>query len=176
MGRQPLYVADSNRVAASPLDNRVLVFDTTLIPGPYTELATDTALYGQTSCFVCGTQASLVLGQNTFNPPTWTPSGSSTPETAYYNGWNGTQDPAGSSTPENAWFYNATAVASDGIRLAVADTDNNRVLIWTTIPTSNNQPPNLVVGQPNFDPSRDNNRVWSRHCDARPARRLDCQQ
>ncbi len=145
-----LYVADSNRVAASPLDDRVLVFDTTLIPGPYTNLATDTALYGQSSCFVCGTQASLVLGQNTFNPPTWIPSGSSSSETAYYPGRNGTQDPASTSTPENAWFNNATAVGTDGVRLAVADTDNNRVLIWTTIPTSNNQPPNLVLGQPDF--------------------------
>jgi uncharacterized protein (TIGR03437 family) len=147
-----LYVADSNLVGATPVDNRVMVFDTTLIPNAYTDLETDTALYGQVTCFVCGTQASLVLGQNTFNPPTWTPAGMSTSETAYYNGWNGTQDPSSTSTPENAWFYNATAVASDGIRLAVADTNNNRVLIWTTAPTSNNQPPNLVVGQPNFGP------------------------
>ncbi len=147
-----LYVADSNLVGATPVDNRVLVFDTTLVPGPYVDLATDTSLYGQASCFVCGTQASLVLGQNTFNPPTWTPANTSTSETAYYNGWNGTQDPSTTSVPENAWFYNATAVASDGIRLAVADTNNNRVLIWTTIPTANNQPPNLVVGQPNFAP------------------------
>jgi uncharacterized protein (TIGR03437 family) len=147
-----LYVADSNLVGATPLDNRVLVFDTTLIPGPYVDLATDTSLYGQATCFVCGTQASLVLGQNTFNPPTWTPSNSSASETAYYNGWNGAQDPSTTSVSENAWLYDATAVASDGIRLAVADTNNNRVLIWTTIPTGNNQPPNLVVGQPNFGP------------------------
>jgi hypothetical protein len=138
-----LYVADSNRLAASPLDDRVVVFDTTLIPTPYTNLGQDTALFGQPYCYVCGTQASLVLGQNTFNPPTWTPSGQSTSATAYYPGVNGKQDPAGTSVPENAWLNNASAVGSDGVRLAVADTDNNRVLIWTTIPTSNNQPPNL---------------------------------
>jgi uncharacterized protein (TIGR03437 family) len=146
-----LYVADSNRVAASPLDDRVVVFDTTLIPDAHTDLVQDGALYGQPSCYVCGTQASLVLGQNTFYPPTWTPSGQSTTQAAYYPGVNGGQDPANTSTPENASLNNATAVASDGVRLAVADTDNNRVLVWNTIPTSNNQHPTLVLGQPDFN-------------------------
>ncbi|HYM11484.1 MAG TPA: hypothetical protein VEU62_12170 [Bryobacterales bacterium] len=45
---------------------------------------------------------------------------------------------------------NPTAVASDGAHLAVADTDNNRVLIWNTIPSGNNTPPDVVVGQPDF--------------------------
>jgi uncharacterized protein (TIGR03437 family) len=43
-----------------------------------------------------------------------------------------------------------TAVATDGVRLAVADTDNNRVLIWNTIPGTNSRPPDVVVGQPDF--------------------------
>ena len=43
-----------------------------------------------------------------------------------------------------------TAVATDGKMLAVADTDNNRVLIWNTIPTTNNKPADIVVGQPDF--------------------------
>jgi uncharacterized protein (TIGR03437 family) len=146
-----LYAADSNVLGATPSDNRVMVFDTTLIPTAYTDLTTDSALYGQPYCYVCGTQASLILGQNTFNPPTYTPSASgSTSETAYFPGVNGTQDPAGSSATENAWLNTATAVASDGIRLAVADTNNNRILIWTTIPTATNQHPNLVLGQPDF--------------------------
>ena len=34
--------------------------------------------------------------------------------------------------------------------IAVADTDNNRVLIWSTIPTSNGVPADVVVGQPDF--------------------------
>jgi uncharacterized protein (TIGR03437 family) len=41
-------------------------------------------------------------------------------------------------------------VVSDGVRLIVADTDSNRVLIWNTIPTQNNQPADVVVGQPDF--------------------------
>jgi uncharacterized protein (TIGR03437 family) len=43
-----------------------------------------------------------------------------------------------------------TAVATDGKILAVADTDNNRVLIWKTIPATNNAPADVVVGQPDF--------------------------
>lgn len=41
-------------------------------------------------------------------------------------------------------------VSSDGKRLVVADFRNNRVLIWNTIPTTNNQPADVVVGQPDF--------------------------
>ncbi|MCM8764616.1 MAG: hypothetical protein NC830_04565 [Candidatus Omnitrophica bacterium] len=42
-------------------------------------------------------------------------------------------------------------VATDGKRLIVSDTWNNRVLIWNEIPAKNNQPPNLVLGQPDFN-------------------------
>jgi len=43
-------------------------------------------------------------------------------------------------------------VFSDGTRLFVADTDNNRVLIWNSIPATNGQPADLVLGQPDFTP------------------------
>ncbi len=43
-----------------------------------------------------------------------------------------------------------TAVASDGTILAVADTENNRVLIWNTIPTGAGQPADIVLGQTGF--------------------------
>jgi hypothetical protein len=39
---------------------------------------------------------------------------------------------------------------SDGTRLVVADANNNRVLVWTTFPTTNGQPANLVLGQTSF--------------------------
>jgi DNA-binding beta-propeller fold protein YncE len=42
-------------------------------------------------------------------------------------------------------------VATDGKRLIVSDTWNNRVLIWNEIPTRNNVPPDLVLGQPDFN-------------------------
>ncbi len=41
-------------------------------------------------------------------------------------------------------------VWTDGTRLVVCDSDNNRVLIWTTFPVANNQPANLVLGQATF--------------------------
>ena len=40
-------------------------------------------------------------------------------------------------------------VYSDGIKLLVSDGDNNRVLIYNTIPTANNANADVVVGQPN---------------------------
>ena len=39
-------------------------------------------------------------------------------------------------------------INGDGTHLFVADTGYNRVLIWNTLPTSNDQPPDLVLGQP----------------------------
>jgi len=36
-------------------------------------------------------------------------------------------------------------------RLFVADTRNNRILIWNTVPTSNNAPADIVVGQADFN-------------------------
>ena len=40
--------------------------------------------------------------------------------------------------------------STDGQRLFVADTENNRILIWNKIPTANNAPADLVLGQPDF--------------------------
>jgi len=41
-------------------------------------------------------------------------------------------------------------VWTDGTRLVVADTANNRVLIWNTFPTALGQNADLVIGQPDF--------------------------
>ena len=43
-----------------------------------------------------------------------------------------------------------TGVATDGNMLAVSDTNNNRILIWRSIPASIDQPADLVLGQPDF--------------------------
>lgn len=48
-------------------------------------------------------------------------------------------------------------VRSDGTRLIVADANNNRVLIWNTIPTQANVAPDLILGQPDFTSSAANN-------------------
>ena len=47
--------------------------------------------------------------------------------------------------PQGVWVQNG--------KLFVADTGNNRVMIWNSIPSKNNQPADLVLGQPNFTTS-----------------------
>ena len=43
-----------------------------------------------------------------------------------------------------------SAVSTDGTRLFLADSGNNRILIWNTIPANNTQLPDLILGQPNL--------------------------
>jgi uncharacterized protein (TIGR03437 family) len=117
-----LFVADSNRVSAAPINHRVLLFQNISgqLPKP-----TDQLGFAR-KCPVCVGDASLVLGQPDFITNT---------------------QPA-SATQNNLRL--PTAVASDGVHLVVADTDHNRVLIWNSIPSSNNQNADVVVGQANF--------------------------
>ncbi len=62
----------------------------------------------------------------------------------------------GQPTPASQRLKAPTHVASDGSRLAVADTGNHRVLIWTTWPTTNGAPPQVVLGQGSFLKSQPN--------------------
>lgn len=49
------------------------------------------------------------------------------------------------------------AIALDGERLAVADTANNRVLLWQGLPTHGDfHPADAVIGQPDFDANGEN--------------------
>lgn len=47
-------------------------------------------------------------------------------------------------------------VYADSSRLVVADAGNHRVLVWTTFPTSNGQPADIVIGQASFAGSEPN--------------------
>jgi uncharacterized protein (TIGR03437 family) len=118
-----LFIADGNRIGASPVNQRVLIFKNLSgnLPKPTDEL------FYYTRCPACIGGADVVLGQPDFNS-----TNTGVTQTAMR-------------TP--------TAVASDGQVLAVADSDNNRVLIWKSIPTSNGTPADVVVGQPNFTSS-----------------------
>ena len=46
-------------------------------------------------------------------------------------------------------FNHPKGIATDGIHLLLADGNNNRVLIWNSLPTGNT-PPDVVLGQPDF--------------------------
>jgi len=115
-----LFVADANRVGAEPFNNRVLIFKD--LSGALPK-PTDELFYTK-RCPVCVGEASVVIGQPDFSKT--------------------------DIALTQAGLRRPTAVATDGRVLAVADTDNNRVLIWNSIPTTNGTPASVVVGQPNF--------------------------
>jgi uncharacterized protein (TIGR03437 family) len=117
-----LFVADDNRIGAAPENNRVLIFNniSATLPAPAQQLVYNTP------CPICVGTAAVVLGQPDF-----------TTNTTNFSASAGT-------------VRQPTAVASDGVRLVVADTNHNRVMIWNHIPTANNTPADVVVGQPDF--------------------------
>ncbi len=129
-----IWVADSNLLQLTPQNNRVLSFPTNQIPGPYVDLSQQTP--ADSNCGLCGFGANTVLGQPDFV--------SSNPGRA------ATATAATGSVAETGSMSGPTAVATDGTYLVVADTNNNRVLIWNTVPTSTNTAPNLVLGQTSF--------------------------
>ena len=121
-----LYATDANRLALAPNNNRVLFFNaiSSAFPGRDAEIA---PFKGR--CPVCATiAASLVLGDKdaTKTPP----------------------EPIAATT--RTGFRQPVAVASDGKVLVVADTNNNRVLIWNPLPTTDSAPATVVLGQTNF--------------------------
>ncbi|MBM3724622.1 MAG: hypothetical protein FJW40_04240 [Acidobacteria bacterium] len=120
-GGDTLIVADSSRIGAAPDNHRVLVFRNAGSQFPSPLAEIQPDI---ARCPVCVGSASVVLGQPDFikNEVGLTASGLRSP----------------------------TAVATDGRVVVVADTDNNRVLIWNSIPTRNGQPADVVLGQDSF--------------------------
>lgn len=123
-----LFMADSNRATGlSPQNRRVVVYNnlSAKFPGPLDKIDAF-----KSRCPVCtarnenGLPFDNVLGQPDFthNDQLLSQSGMRLP----------------------------TAVATDGKYLVVADTENNRILIWNNIPTATNQPADVVLGQDNF--------------------------
>lgn len=54
-------------------------------------------------------------------------------------------------------LFGPQSVCSDGTRLFVADTHNNRILIFNSIPTFNHAPADVVIGQPDMTSNDENN-------------------
>jgi hypothetical protein len=82
-----------------------------------------------------GAPAELVLGQTSFTTCT---------------GNDADGDGLRDAAPTASTLFYPGGVWTDGTRLLVADTDNNRVLLWNQFPTRNGQPADVVLGQPNF--------------------------
>jgi len=120
-----LFVVDDNHLGFTPDNNRVLIYPNInqMLPAATAEIPPQSG-----RCPVCGGTAAIVVGQPDFVTTTTTPT---VPVTA-------------------ASMHLPTAVATDGKILVVADTANNRVLIWKSIPTVNGQPADIVLGQANF--------------------------
>lgn len=78
-----------------------------------------------------GTPADLVLGQPNMTSCAANQGGAVAANTLSY--------------PNGMW--------TNGTKLVVEDAENNRVLIWNSIPTSTDQPADLVLGQPNMTSS-----------------------
>jgi uncharacterized protein (TIGR03437 family) len=123
-----LFVADDNRLGATPQNNRVLVFDTTTIPGLRDDFRN--SFHPSPQCWLCGFGSFGVIGQADY--------------TSTNPGRNSVPTSSGGSMNQ------PSAVATDGRRLAIADTDNNRVLIWNSIPGGPTVAPNIVLGQSDF--------------------------
>ena len=124
-----LFVADDNRLGALPENNRVVIFDTTQIPGAYTD-PSSSAFLPSSRCYLCGYYGASLLGQVDFSE---TNAGRNNLPTAAAGSLN-----------------RPVAVATDNQHFAVADSDNNRVLLWNSIPLGPNVPPDFVLGQANF--------------------------
>lgn len=120
-----LFVVDSNRLQAAPIQNRVLIYNNI----SNFVLPPTTPIQQGLRCAVCAGSSStrganVVVGQPNFTST--------------------------AAALTSSGFTTPTAVASNGQILVVTDTDNNRVLIWNSIPTSNGAPANVVLGQPDF--------------------------
>ena len=121
-----LFVADGNRLSALPQNQRVLIFRnlSQQLPAPLAEIPQS----ADDQCPACRGEATVVLGQTSFEV-----------------------DPEEALKPTAAdSFRTPVGVHSDGIRVAVADTDNNRVLIWNSIPSVNGKAADVVLGQKDF--------------------------
>jgi uncharacterized protein (TIGR03437 family) len=177
-----LFVTDANRLGNAPINNRVLVFNniSRLLPSPQAQPAQNarcpvcaqgaTLVLGQpdfTSVNFATTAGGMRLptavatdGRNLAVADTannrvlfWreipTQPGQPADIVLGQPNFNTVQQVVVTQTslraPQGVWIQNG--------KLFVADTQNNRVMIWNTLPTKNNQPADVVLGQPNFTTS-----------------------
>ena len=123
-----LFVADANRLGALPALQRVLIY-TSVNQSLNSPAAPVVAPPGPNfvRCPVCLGTALTPMNTLILGTPDYTNYGITA-----------------------SAFRDPTAIATDGKILVVADSDNNRILIWKSIPTQNGQPADIVLGQKDF--------------------------
>lgn len=109
------------------------------IPEDYSPPAPETPDEGITVSFTGASYASVVE-----KPTGWFETGQDADIVLNWFGFNESGGPLS--------FNHPAGMASDGERLLLADTWNNRVLIWNSLPVGN-ESPDVVLGQENFDTS-----------------------
>lgn len=179
-GNNTLFVTDSNRLGNAPINNRVLLFNniSSMIPGVKAEIGPNTGrcpVCVQGASMVLGQPDFTSVNYQTTAGGMRTPTAIATDgrhlavaDTGNNRVlfWNEIPTQMGQPAdivlgqkdfvtvapvvvsqstfraPQGVWIQNGM--------LFVADTQNNRVMIWTSLPTANNQPANIVLGQANF--------------------------
>jgi len=136
-----LFVADSNYMGALPVYERVLIYNniSEALPPPAAEISLPSPPFVR--CPLCIGSAETALNVYTlggYPAAASLPTGTVVPNYTYYG-----------ITSQS--FRTPTGVATNGTILAVADTDNNRILIWNSIPTASGVPADLVLGQPDMN-------------------------
>ncbi|MBV9083807.1 MAG: IPT/TIG domain-containing protein, partial [Acidobacteriaceae bacterium] len=157
-------VVSNGRLYVADRENQVLTFDLTKLPGPRDQIGRSSRL-----CPVClltplaTAQQSVLPGSSTVSAygktiaeidtrrnrvllwrDATSPSALSGPDVIL-----GPSD-AGDSNISEFSIVEPVSVAVDGQRLYVGDGKLHRVLVWNTLPTTTNTPPDAVLGQPDF--------------------------
>jgi uncharacterized protein (TIGR03437 family) len=141
-----LYAADSA--------NHLQTFDLAKIPGPKDELADRPGV----TCAVCDLTPVAVANQSVLQGTAASASFGKTvvaADTVNHRVliWRGT---SGSSRPDvvlSRSFLDPVSVVLDGKHLFVGDAGWHRVLVWNTLPSSDDTPADEVLGQPDFTSS-----------------------
>ena len=143
-----LFVADSNRLGLLPIMNRVVMYT--------------------------GINRGWPQPPRRRSPPTRAAARSASARRTWCSASRISRPPSNLPDRTQNGMNLPLAVASDGVHVAVADTANNRVLIWNKIPTTTNQNADIVLGQPDFVTFRTRHAGERQH-HARAARRVDFQ-
>ncbi|MBV8569682.1 MAG: hypothetical protein JO319_03640, partial [Acidobacteriaceae bacterium] len=150
-----------NHLYAAEGSGKILTFDIAKLPGPREDMAG----YPKGSCNVCGLAALAVANQNVFPGIAGVSSLGRTvvaadPAHHHVLIWRDSSEPNAepdvilgrpdSSSISASTLVNPVSVAFDGRHVFVGDAALHRVLVWDTLPTSNDQPADAVLGQPSF--------------------------